>query len=251
MHHSAPLLCPVPSSLPIAFPVALPVAPSSGPFAAPCVAGLVLAAGLATRMGCPKLLLPLGQRPMLSYALSAALDAPLHPVLVVTGPHSPKALQELVYAYKSLTCVHAPHAATGQAASLKAGLAAVLDWEKAQQGEGKRPPVQGLCVLLGDQPLVRSFHVRLLLEAFGRRPEAFAVPVAVDCAEADAQGRMRRGNPVIIPRAYFGQVLALEGDTGARPLLSEQAAVQEIVMPDDAVLRDVDSPQDYESLNNF
>ena len=47
---------------------------------------LVLAAGASTRMGRPKLLLPLAGRPIVQHVVDAALDTPAGEVLVVLGP---------------------------------------------------------------------------------------------------------------------------------------------------------------------
>ena len=49
------------------------------------VAGVVLAAGLSTRMGRNKMLLQLGGRSLVRRAVEMALSARLDPVLVVVG----------------------------------------------------------------------------------------------------------------------------------------------------------------------
>ena len=55
----------------------------------------------------------------------------------------------------------------------------------------------------------------------------------------------RRGNPVLIDRTLFPELLALTGDAGARGVLQslgDQLAL--IESPDDGVLFDVDTPGD-------
>ena len=49
------------------------------------VAGVVLAAGLSTRMGTNKMLLEVGGRTLVQRAVSTAIAAGLDPVLVVVG----------------------------------------------------------------------------------------------------------------------------------------------------------------------
>src|SRR5258706_10124052 len=49
------------------------------------IAAVVLAAGRSTRMGAHKLLLPLGDRPLVSYAVAAACASRAAPVVVVLG----------------------------------------------------------------------------------------------------------------------------------------------------------------------
>ncbi len=50
-------------------------------------------------------------------------------------------------------------------------------------------------------------------------------------------------------RGFFAEMMSVSGDTGARHLLGEyQEAVCEVAMPDDAVLRDIDSPADLDTF---
>jgi molybdenum cofactor cytidylyltransferase len=55
--------------------------------------------------------------------------------------------------------------------------------------------------------------------------------------------RGRRGNPVLWDRRYFPDLLALEGDEGARPLLLTHAADVTLIETDDrGVVTDFDTP---------
>jgi molybdenum cofactor cytidylyltransferase len=54
----------------------------------------------------------------------------------------------------------------------------------------------------------------------------------------------RRGNPVLLARALFPRLFALQGDEGARRLLSDAEGVIELTVDDDGVLADVDAPGD-------
>ena len=114
-----------------------------------------------------------------------------------------------------------------QSDSLRAGLAAV------------EPQAPGAMVLLGDMPRVRPELVLRLARAFV--PGHFLVP--------RCQGLT--GNPVVIPREWFSRMDQVHGDTGARPMLaSPDAAILYADVDDDAVLRDVDTPEDYAALTN-
>ncbi len=54
---------------------------------------------------------------------------------------------------------------------------------------------------------------------------------------------MKRGNPVLWDRRYFGEMAAVAGDVGARHLIGEHAEeVCEVAMADDGVLIDLDTP---------
>jgi molybdenum cofactor cytidylyltransferase len=94
-------------------------------------------------------------------------------------------------------------------------------------------------VLLGDMPLVTPELVVWLARHF--RAGRFLVP----------QYNGRRGNPVTIPAEWFPKVMALSGDTGARTLLELPGAPVDFLETNDpAVLKDIDTPEDYSRLKN-
>jgi molybdenum cofactor cytidylyltransferase len=61
--------------------------------------------------------------------------------------------------------------------------------------------------------------------------------------------RGKRGNPVGFSRQYLPQLLALEGDQGARGILKHYP-VTEVDVDDGGILRDVDTPADLHPKDN-
>ncbi|MFN3076270.1 MAG: NTP transferase domain-containing protein [Alphaproteobacteria bacterium] len=181
------------------------------------IAALILAAGLSTRMeGGNKLLRPVQGRPMVLWVAEACLEAGLWPGIVVLGRQASAvraALAEL-----PLRFVPNPDPGRGLASSLVLGIEAVPE------------ECDGVMVCLGDMPLVTAGHIRRLTAGFDGTP---TVPVH--------EGR--RGNPVLWGRSHFAALRALRGDRGGRDLLTG-TRVREVVMPDDAVLRDMDTAED-------
>lgn len=114
--------------------------------------------------------------------------------------------------------------ASGLSSSLRAGVAALDD------------RVDGVLVCLADMPYVGSFDLDALVAAFaGASGWPIVVPVWGD----------RRGNPVPWPRAYFPALRALEGDRGARDLLTHGSeSILRVPLESDAVLVNVDTPED-------
>jgi molybdenum cofactor cytidylyltransferase len=183
---------------------------------------LVLAAGRSTRMGGPnKLLADLDGFPVVRHALQAAAASGLDPIVVVTG-HEAEAVRA-VLAPLEVTFVDNPAYADGLSTSLKAGIAALPD------------SVDAVLVTLGDMPLVTSTLLRRLAAAFSAEPGGIAAVPVHDGAW---------GNPVIIARALFPRVQALQGDAGARKLLEHvRDRVIEVPVSEDAVALDVDTPE--------
>jgi molybdenum cofactor cytidylyltransferase len=186
------------------------------------IAAIVLAAGRSTRMGAAnKLLADVGGKPMVRHVVEAALASQAMPVLVVTGHQADEVSAAL--AGLDVAFVANPDYAMGLSTSLKAGIRAV--------SKG----VDGALVLLGDMPRIEAAHLDAMIAAFASEAgSAIVVPVH----------RGQRGNPVLWPAALFGDILALQGDVGARRLMARHASqVREIDLGTDAVLMDVDTPE--------
>jgi molybdenum cofactor cytidylyltransferase len=181
---------------------------------------LVLAAGFGSRFGGGKLLAPWRGGALIDGALDAAMAAPVRDVTVVVGA------DPAVAAHAASRCgariVRAADHALGLSASLKAGVAALP------------ADASGVLILLGDMPLVPQAVLRPLVQAVMAGAPA-AVPV----------WRGRQGNPVAISAVLFPQLMALQGDRGARAVLDALGdALALVAAPDDGVLLDVDRPQD-------
>jgi molybdenum cofactor cytidylyltransferase len=185
------------------------------------VAAIVLAAGRSTRMGAAnKLLADVGGKPMVRHAVEAALASQARPVLVVTGHQADDV--RAVLAGLDVTFVANPDFAEGLSSSLKAGIRAVP------------ADAIGAVVLLGDMPRINAAHLDTMIAACPS-PAGAAIVVPVH------QGQ--RGNPVLWPAELFGEMLALEGDAGARSLLARHPdRVRGVDLGTDAVLMDVDTP---------
>ncbi|HEV8596183.1 MAG TPA: nucleotidyltransferase family protein [Candidatus Dormibacteraeota bacterium] len=187
------------------------------------VGGIVLAAGSSSRMpGSQKLLLDIDGVPMVRHVFDAASEGGCHHVVVVYGDEDVKRAID-----GRADLVFNPKARTGMASSLKAGLRAM------------RTEVEGAMVLLGDQPLVGSRTVATLLRAWRREGSRPAVAVA--------QGDDGWTPPVILSRELWGELLALEGDAGARQVLHGRPELLDMV-PAPGRPDDIDTPDDYAKI---
>jgi molybdenum cofactor cytidylyltransferase len=171
-------------------------------------------------MGANKLLADLRGKPMVRWVAEAALGSTASPVLVVTG-HQASEVQGAL-AGLDVVFVHNRDYAEGLSTSLKAGIAAVP------------PAVAGALVLLGDMPQLAPHHLEQLIAAARDAEDAVVVPVHAG----------KRGNPVLWPRARFAEMLRLEGDAGAKRLLTTHAAsVREVELGTQAIFLDVDTAE--------
>ena len=191
------------------------------------VAAVVLAAGRSTRMGAVnKLIAEIGGKPLVRIAAEQALASHASPVIVVTGHEREKV--EAALEGLPVRIVHNPDFAEGLGASLRTGIAAVP------------AEADGAIVCLGDMPQVDAGLIDKLIEAFDPEKGALVVTPSIDG---------RRGNPVVWSRRFFPDLMAVQGDIGARNLIGSYAeAVVEVPVTGEGALIDVDTPESLSAV---
>ncbi len=187
------------------------------------VAAVVLAAGAGSRFAGPvhKLLADLRGRPVVAWAVEAAVAAGLDEVLVVTGAADVAGGIAAVLP-PGVRIVPNPAWATGQASSLQAAVAAA-----AAAGH------DAIVVGLGDQPFVPASAWRAVADTDS--------PLAVALFGGDARP------PVRIHRSLWSD-LPTEGDEGARGLLRRCPELV-VRVPCGGDSADVDTLEDLERWN--
>ena len=112
--------------------------------------------------------------------------------------------------------------------SLKAGVAALP------------ADLDGAIVALGDMPAIEPAHLDRMIAAFApKEGRSIVVPVH----------HGKRGNPVLWSAAFFAAMRALDGDAGARSILTANGdQIVELDLGSDAILTDVDTPEALAAL---
>jgi len=185
---------------------------------------LILAGGAGRRFDANgnggKLLADLGGAPVIRRVTDRIAGAGFAEVLAVTGAAGAQVRAALEGA--GCRIVDAPNWAEGMAATLRAGIA------------GLDPQARGVCVFLGDMPLV---------------PVSLCGPLTRAADKAGYAARPlfegKPGHPVAFTRAAFADLMELKGDAGATALLKarpERIAYCETA--DRGVLLDIDTPED-------
>lgn len=184
------------------------------------ISAIVLAAGMSTRMGRLKQLLPLGDRLVVQRVADAACSC-IDRVVVVLG-HEAAAVGAAL-AGRPVECVVNADYAAGMLSSFRCGLEAA--------GEA-----DGYLLCLGDQPGIGPQVIRALLNAAQKTDKGLLIPV--HCG--------RRGHPVLIGARYLPEINALPPEGGLKPVTrGHPEDTAEIVLDDQAVLEDMDTPDDY------
>jgi molybdenum cofactor cytidylyltransferase len=184
------------------------------------VSAILLAAGASSRMGVPKLLLPLGDEPLVRRTARHLCDSGYDEVLVVSGGEQAR----IVEALKGLPVRHAhnPDFATGMGSSFRTGVASLGEDSEAAM------------FALADQPFVTAAEFRAVLEAWRLQK-----PLIVGSRFGDVTAP-----PHLFARPLYGELAALQH--GARDVLTRHAGAM-VVLPFAADrLLDIDTPEDYE-----
>lgn len=193
------------------------------------VGAVVLAAGMATRMGQSKVLLPWGEgETILDHILTELKHADVSDIVVVTG-HQADAVQAIAVRHDCVA-VHNPDYAVGDMlSSLKTGIRALPD-------SALPNTIAATLMVLGDQPRIQAAIVRQVVSAYSAGQGEIVAP----------SYQMRRGHPILIDRRYWDELLALPPDGAARTVINAHAdRIAYVNVETDSVLHDVDTPQDY------
>lgn len=193
------------------------------------VDGIILAAGLSSRMGGHKLLMELQGSTIVERAVRAALESGLRKVTVVLGPHCEEFRRALVLESGDprLSFAINPRPSEGMSSSLTIGVASTA--------EG----AAGVMILLADQPLLTCKVIDGLIAAFSRNTEMIVLPTV----------NGRRTTPVIFPASLVPELMAITGDRGGRDVVKRYpdrvVALEMGSYYDDS---DVDTRDDLEAL---
>ncbi|MDI3328950.1 MAG: nucleotidyltransferase family protein [Alicyclobacillaceae bacterium] len=195
------------------------------------IGAVVLAAGMSTRMGRPKLWLPLGGKPLFRYSVETALGAGLQPVVVVAGGDAERFRRET--ADLDVRIVENPDFQKGMSSSLKVGI-------RQLQGQ-----VDAGFILLADQPLVSRALMKALVHEY-RVNRIRGVKIVRPLFQGVP------GHPVVLDAALFPFFENLEGDEGGRSVLQRFREAMKVIPWDDLWTGvDVDTPEDYEMIQEW
>lgn len=208
----------------------------------------VLAAGASRRFGSPKLLAPFSDATLLDRALDAALGCAADCAVVVTGAYHSEMLPRLIDR----------GARFGRDAGANVGIADVSyesegdapfavarnrRWESGQASSvraavrfARAQGCTALLVMVADQPRVTASHLNALLWEYDQgRAQAYL--------SANDHGH---GNPCLFDQSLFDDLLALEGDEGARALFRSRRDIvaRHVHFDDPYLFEDVDTRDD-------
>ncbi|MET3319833.1 UNVERIFIED_ORG: molybdenum cofactor cytidylyltransferase [Peribacillus simplex] len=196
------------------------------------VGAVILAAGMSTRMGKPKLLLPLNGQPLFKYALKATVDASLQPIVLIAGHYIEK-IRHYTHDLEDIEIIYNQNYANGMAFSLKLGIEAV------------KKDVDAVMVFLADQPLVSKSIVQLLIDHYkAHKHEGIRI--------VRSKYKEDLGHPILFDAELFNEFDSIAGDQGGKEIIKKYTQLTKIISFDNQMWgMDVDTPEDYLIMKKY
>jgi molybdenum cofactor cytidylyltransferase len=187
---------------------------------------IVLAAGRSGRMGSPKQLLRYKGKTLLEHTVDEAKASDVTSVLVVLGSEAGRLMTEANIWNAEI--LDNENWETGMASSIIAGIKVVIS---------EHPEADAVILMVCDQPYVDSALLNRIIAA---QKETDQPIVASEYAGTP-------GVPALFHKLLFSQLLGLEGDAGAKKLISQNLnLVATIPFPQGHI--DIDTPEAYQKL---
>jgi molybdenum cofactor cytidylyltransferase len=190
------------------------------------ISAVVLAAGLSSRMGRPKLTLPWGSTTVIGQVVATLAQGKVDEIIVVTGAVRID-VETAVFQVKEgriRTVFNPRYVEDNMLISLQAGM------------ETLHSDVNAMLVVLGDQPQIEVDVVRSVLDVYLSKMQVLIVP----------SFNHRRGHPWLVDRQLWPAILSAPRDSTMRDFL--QAHTQMITylpVTTASILTDIDTPEDY------
>ena len=193
------------------------------------IGAVVLAAGLSSRMGVQKLLLPWKGKTVIETVVDTLMHSKITEIAVVTGRDAEQIAS--VLKPKPIQVIYNPDFADGNmVTSLRIGLKAL------------RERVDAILMVLADQPQMMGTTVKLLVDEWNLNPDSLCIP----------SYQMHRGHPWVIPARLWDKLNSLDSGQTMRDFIRiNEKEIRYVVVETPTILADLDSPEDYEQQKNM
>jgi molybdenum cofactor cytidylyltransferase len=193
------------------------------------IGAVILAAGLSSRMGQPKQLLPWDGTVMIRHVVNTLVSggADVGNVVVVVG-HQQEAVREALHGLPVQIAFNDQYADGSMLRSLQVGLATL---------NARTPDPWAALIALSDQPQIQAQVTRQVIERWHTNYASIVAP----------SFSHKRGHPMLFSRAIWTEILAAPPVGSPRELLlGFGGRIDYLEVTDDEILRDIDTPEDYQ-----
>ncbi len=188
------------------------------------IGAIVLAAGLSSRMGQPKVLLPWAdEKTIIEHIVDQLIRARIDHISVITG-HFANEVKAQLAPYDVHVVYNRAYRTGEMLSSIKTGL-------RTMPSE-----IAASLIVLGDQPRLNARVLNDIQSHYAEQGADLLMP----------SYQMRRGHPILIGRRYWHEILMLNDKHTLRDFIGKhEDDIHYVPVESDSILRDVDTPQDY------
>ena len=192
------------------------------------ISAVILASGLSTRMGRPKLLLPWNKKTILWEITSTLVEAGIQDIIVVI-----QARQQLLFDHIQKLAINSPvRIALNDSFEPEDMLSTIHCGLKAIEHSNS-----AALITLGDQPQIQEDVVRRICNAFFESGAKIVIPSYL----------MKRGHPWLISHSLWPQLIQLKSPFTPHDFLEQHKdEIHYVLVDNPSILQDIDTPQDYE-----
>lgn len=184
---------------------------------------IVLAAGKSTRMKQQKLLMPFNGQTIIETIIQKIFPVLESNIIVVLGSHCNE-IRQKINKLQVKSCFNKDFE-NGMLSSVIYGFDALPEDAEAAM------------VFLGDQPQISTDVIQKVARAWKQSDKGIIIPTF----------NGRRGHPVLIGIKYKSKIRELDPSKGLRQLMVENPDdISEVELGQSEILRDIDTPEDYE-----
>ena len=204
-------------------------------------AAIILAAGSSSRMGAGrhKLLLPLGDRPVLAHVIDATLASQARPIILVLGHQVDQVRTQIApyITHPNITIIENPMYLDGMSTSMRMGMQTLIS--NGYKKSALSSHIDSALIMLGDQPMITSRIIDNLITMYNATGKRIVAPLYAG----------KRGSPVLFDASLFHELLEVTGDEGGRTVLERHRQDLELVEMGDALANfDVDTWDAYQQV---
>jgi len=187
------------------------------------VCAIVLAAGMSTRMGTQKLLLPFDGKTIIEKVVENILKSGIENIFVVLGANSAE-LEDALEFWPVQTVVN-ENFREGMHTSVTTGVKVLPDNAKA------------VLVFPGDQPLIPEDAIRKVVGTWRQSGKLIIIPLF----------ERKRGHPPLYDLRLRNELLNIDPAVGLRSVAQNfQEEVEEVETGSSGILKDIDTPEEYQ-----
>jgi len=195
------------------------------------ISGLILAAGLSSRMGAFKPLMMIENKPMIVHSVESLFRGGAETVTVVLGYRADEVKDVLTRAFHRRVnmVINSDFATTDMLTSIKVGLTAL-------------PICDAFFLLPGDMPAIAKETLHLLVQKMEQKKASVVIPTIEN----------RRKHPPLIGASCINDIRSYNGENGLRGLWHSYGnCMIGVPVQDEGCLLDADQIDDFLKLKHY